>query len=308
MMYTNADRLLRGLAAIVLMAGMSGCAWIGLGGRDAPPDEHGLYATHDGDLQRLDGDRDWEMQTWPVRSNLSPGVEFVIRHSDLRAAGDSPEDMIRLRRVAWVRSEITQEGDIVPVDGSTWAVTEIDALHVPFRIQIHESDPGTVRVIPEDRLERGLYSLQLRGRSGTVSARLGVEWDAVDRRRYSATHCVDRYAGDNTRYRPCAQQEQALASRWLRIHLVEPEVRNVAGQRKLVVQGVVINTSERPRNVPTLEAHLRSANGEIVKRWRFDPSATELEPGASARFRGEIPDPPPDTRNVHVTFTHLNAS
>ncbi|OOG28128.1 hypothetical protein B1C78_02105 [Thioalkalivibrio denitrificans] len=291
------------------MTTLSGCAWIGFGGgRDAPPDEHGLYATHGGDLQRLDGDREWEMETWEVRSNLSPGTEFVIRHPEARGDADSLKEMIQLRRVAWVRSEITREGDIGPVDGSSWAVTEVDSLRVPFTVETMDGEAGVVRVIPDDRLERGLYSLQLRTRSNTLSARLGVDWNSVDRRQYSATHCVDRYLGEDTRYRPCAQQEQALASRWLRIHLVEPEMRDVAGQRRLVVQGVVINTSERKRRVPTLEAQLRSGDGEVLKRWRFDPATAELEPGDSARFRGEVPDPPSTTRNVHVTFSSLDAS
>ena len=309
MMYTNADRLLRGVATILLVASVSGCSWIGLGGsKDAAPGDTGLYAAHSGELQRLDGDREWEMQTWETRSNLSPGTELVVRHPDLVNAGDALREMIRLRRVAWVRSEITQEGDIVPVEGSTWAVADVDELRVPFRVETYDSDAQTVRVIPENRLERGLYSLQLRTGSNTLSARLGIDWNSVDRRQYSAAHCVDRYLGATVRYRPCSEQEQALASRWLRIHLVDPEMREALGQQKLIVQGVVVNTSERKRRVPTLEAQLRSTEGEVLKTWRFDPVSAELDPGTSTRFRSEIPDPPPTTSNVHVTFSSGGAS
>jgi hypothetical protein len=308
MMHTTAEHLVRGLAALVLMAGISGCAWVGIGGgKDPMPRDVGLYAAHEGRLQRLDGNREWEMKTWPERSNLSPEIEFVIRHPQLQAAGDRLEEVIHLRRVAWVRSEISQEGDILPVDGNQWAVAEIDELRVPFRLERHGSNNEVVRVIPEQRLERGLYNLQFRSAAAQLNARIGVNWDAVDRRAYSAANCVDRYPGDAVRYRPCAEQEHALASKWLRVHLVDPEMREVSGQQKLIVKGVVVNTSQRSRRVPVLEAQLRSAQGEVIKRWQFDAAAAELEPGASARFRSELPNPPPGARNIHVTFASTAA-
>jgi hypothetical protein len=301
MIYIRAEHLVRGLAALVLMAAMSGCAWVG-GGKDRVPRDVGLYAAQEGRLQRLDGNREWEMKTWAERSNLSPDVEFVIRHPQLQAAAGRLEDMIHLRRVAWVRSEISQEGDILPVDGNQWADAEIDALRVPVRVETHGRQGEAVRVIPEQRLERGLYALQVRSAAAQLNARVGVRWDAVDRRAYSAANCVDRYPGDAVRYRPCAEQEHALASRWLRVHLVDPEMREVSGQQSLIVKGVVVNTSQRARRVPMLEAQLRSADGEVIKRWQFDAATAELQPGASARFRSELPNPPPGARNIHVTF------
>jgi hypothetical protein len=300
MTHTKAEQVVRGLAALVLMASVTGCAMVGVGGKKDPvPRDAGLYAVQAGNLQRLDGDREWEMKTWPERSNLGPGIEFVVRHPQLQVSGDTLEEVVHLRRVAWVRSEISQEGDILPVDGNQWAVTDIDALDVAVKL---ESDGDVVRVIPEQRLERGLYALELNAGSARLNARVGVDWGSVDRRAYSAANCVDRYVGDRVPYRACSEQEQALASKWLAVHLVDPEMRESGGQQTLVIKGVVINTSDRPRRLPVLEAHLRTPQGEVLKRWQFDAATTELQPGASTRFRSEIPDPPRGARNVHVTF------
>lgn len=294
---------LRSAALIVLIANLSGCAWISFGSAGSVPDEPGLYAVYGDELQRLDGDREWELETWEERSNLPRETEFLIRHPKLPPP-DQLEGAVFLSRVAWIRSEISPEGDILPVDGPRWVAAEgVEELRVPVRLEPHPDDAEVVRVVPGARLQRGLYTLQLRTRSARRSARAGIEWSAADRRTFSAANCVDRYLGDAVPYRRCAEQLHAFASKWLKVHLVEPEVRAIAGQPKqLIVSGVVINTSERPRRVPTLEARLRSGQGEVVKRWQFETSTTELQPGASARFRSALPNPPTGISNVHVTF------
>jgi hypothetical protein len=301
----------RSVAVLVLVAGLSGCSWLGFGRQEQNPvpRKPGLYALYEGDLQRLDGDRDWEMKTWDERSNLSPEVEFVIRHPQLPASRDELERAIHLSRAAWVRSEISAEGDILPVDGNQWVAADVDEQRVPVTLEPYVDHSEVVRIVPDPKLQGGLYSLQLRTADAQLSARAGVGWAAVDKRVYSAANCVDHYLGDAIRYRPCAQQEHAFASKWLQVHLVEPEVREITSrQKQLIVSGVVINTSRRPRRVPTLEAQLRSSRGEVIERWQFEAATAELQPGASARFRSSLPDPPAGVSNVHVTFAAPGAS
>ncbi len=295
----------RSVAALIFMAGLSGCSWLDFGRQeqDPIPRKPGLYALYEGELQRLNGDRKWEMKTWDERSNLSPEVQFVIRHPQLPASRDQLEGAIDLSRVAWVRSEISPDGDILPADGNQLVAADIDELRVPVRLEPYGEDSEVVRVVPVSRLQGGLYTLQLRTADAQFNARAGVGWASVDRRVYSAANCVDHYLGDAIRYRPCAQQEHAFASKWLKVHLVEPEVREITPQQKqLIVSGVVINTSQRPRRVPTLEAQLRSSHGEVIERWQFEAATAELQPGASARFRSSLPNPPAGVSNVHVTF------
>lgn len=304
-MRIESGRRVIGVAVLVLVACFSsGCAWLGLSSNQEPvPRKPGLYALHDGDLQRLDGDREWEMETWDERSTLPPDVAFVIRHPQLPAYREQLEGAIHLSRVAWVRSEISAEGDILPVDGNQWAATDVDELRVPVALEPYVSNSEVVRIVPRTRLQGGLYTLQLRTTTAQINARAGVGWVSVDKRAYSAANCVDHYLGDAVRHRLCAEQERAFANKWLKVHLVEPEVREIAAhQKQLIVSGVVINTSQRPRRVPMLEAQLQSTQGAVIERWRFEAAAAELQPGASARFRSELPNPPAGINKVHVTF------
>ena len=147
-------------------------------------------------LRRLDGDREWEVETWPERSSMPSNVHFVINEPAL--AGRSAGNSVELWRVAWVRSEINPQGQAMPIQGSEWAVAPIEPFAVPFR---YESPPGQteiVHIVPTVQLQPGLYTLRI---AGARQARVGVNWNGIDQRQYSAMNCVDRY--DRNTYRLC---------------------------------------------------------------------------------------------------------
>lgn len=302
------------VVAAVVALGLSGCAgWNPLSwGRSTPvPDEPGLYALVDAparpSLQRLDGHKQWEIETWGRRSQLDSGVAFVIRHPELAQPGQPLERLIHLRRVSWVRSAINARGEILPVEGSRWAVPDLAVFEVPLRLERVEGNAEVVRATPLAPLEAGLYSLELEAGVTPTRARVGVQWPNVDQRSYSAATCVDRYEGAGPRYRPCAEQSQQAqvpaAPQWLRLYLVDPELRPGAQGQALVIKGVVVNTSAEERaRVPPLEAQVRSANGVVLQRWRFDPGIDNLAPSESASFRTEPRATPPGAHSVHVQF------
>lgn len=194
-------RIARRATCLALLVGLSACVF----GPPKPtypiPDEPGLYAlTNKDDLHRLDGDREWEVATWPERSNMPSGVQFVI--SDPALAGRSAGSSIELWKVAWVRSEINANNQAMPIVGSQWAVAPIDPFRVPFR---YESPPGqteVVHIVPTVPLAPGLYTLRIVN-PGARQARVGVAWNGVDQRQYSAANCVDRYAAQGNFYRTC---------------------------------------------------------------------------------------------------------
>lgn len=302
--------------SITLSACAPGNLWNLLSGRGEPvPDEPGLYALIDaGDgspsLQRLDGPRPWEVETWPARSQLSPGVAFVVRHPELAHSRGHLGETVRLRRVAWVRSTIDARGDVLPVDGSRWAAPDLDVFEVPLRVEPHEGRHDIVRATPLAPLEPGLYALELGAGNQPIRARIGVQWASVDERAYSAATCVDRYEGAGPRYRPCAAQAQQTplpaAAQWLRLYLVAPEFHDGAAGRGLVIKGVVVNASDAEHvTVPQLEAQVRAAAGHVLQRWRFDPGIGGLAPGASASFRTESRDTPAEAHSVHVEIAGL---
>jgi hypothetical protein len=191
-------RIARPAICLALLVGAAACA----GSREPSypiPDDPGLYAiTNKDDLQRLDGDRDWEAESWPDRSNMQPNVQFVI--SDPALAGRSAGSSVELWRVAWVRSEINAQNQAMPIEGSQWAVAPIEQFSVPFRYESPEGETDVVHIVPTAPLEPGLYTLRIVN-PGARQARVGVAWNSVNQRQYSAANCVDRYEGNV--YRTC---------------------------------------------------------------------------------------------------------
>jgi hypothetical protein len=358
MLIQSGTRIAQSAMCLALIVGVSACA----GTREPPypiPDEPGIYAfTTRDDLRRLDGDQDWEVETWPERSNMPSNVQFVISEPALRSASN-----VELWRVAWVRSDINAQGQAMPVDGSEWAVAPMESFAIPFRYETTPDEPGVVHIAPTTPLTPGLYTLRV---TGARQARIGVAWNGVDHREYSAMNCVDRYP-DNT-YRTCsvavgtptaalpapdpsaagvtsngglaslsapqpvvapapvpapsvtqptlAQQpavaqptvtqptatQQAatppVSAQGLQISLVDPVRRNDG----LIVQGVVINTSNQVRAIPTMQGSLETAAGQEVRRWQFQPPVKTLGPGERAAFATEVRPVPAGVSRASVAF------
>jgi predicted Zn finger-like uncharacterized protein len=87
------------------------------------------------------------------------------------------------------------------------------------------------------------------------------------------------------------------------------ELRNVSSSRRedgppvIVVEGTVMNVSNRPREVPRLKAVVRSAARQDLKNWTFTPGVLVLLPGETANFRAELADPPRGATDLAITFT-----
>lgn len=335
-MITLSDaRIARSAICLVLVAGVSACA----GAREPSypvPDEPGIYAFTTGDdLRRLDGDRDWEVESWPERSNMPSSVHFVINEPAL--AGRSAGSSVELWRVAWVRSDINAQGQAMPVDGSEWAVAPLERFSVPFRYESPVGETEIVHIVPAVPLQPGLYTLRI---PGARQARVGVAWSGVDQRQYSAQNCVDRYDGNVYRTCPVAggSPTAALAApsdpsaagvtanatngglaslsapqptpapaqpaavpasaEGLQINLVDPVRKNDG----LVIQGVVINTSKEVRAIPIMQGSLETSAGQEVRRWQFQPPVATLGPGERANFVTEVHPIPAGVARASVAF------
>jgi hypothetical protein len=189
------------LTAILLMAGIAACASPSKQQQTSSypvPDQPGIYALNGTELRRLDGDPNWEATTWSNRSNLASNTQFIVSDPSLvtRAPGS-----VELWRVAWVRSEINAANQAMPVNGNVWDVAPITAYSVPIRYDSPRNKPSVVRITPTVPLSPGLYTIRI-NEPGARQARLGVGWDSLDQRQYSAVNCVDRYVAEGV-YRPC---------------------------------------------------------------------------------------------------------
>lgn len=293
----------RAVVVLGLALPLTACSWMGgLFDSDTQvPNEPGFYAYKNEQYQRLDGDRDWEIKTWDERSDMDPDLHVVIVHPEIERLDRPMEEAITLQRVAWLRSAISQSGEIGPVDGGRWVVSDVENHKVPLSFVV--SSPDLIRALPRQRLQPGLYSLRLRTASGSHGARFGVAWPSVDKKHYSATTCVDRYVGATPAYQQCAAQTRVLATRGLKVYLANTDASRVGDGATLVINGVIVNASDRVQRITTLEAKLSAEDGQILKRWEFSPENGELEPGQSIPFRTVINDPPPEANNIHVRIT-----
>jgi hypothetical protein len=342
---TPSMRIARNAMCLIVLVGASACA----GTREPSypvPDEPGIYAfTTKDNLRRLDGDREWETETWPERSNMPTNVQFVI--SDPALAGRSAGTSVELWKVAWVRSEINAQNQAMPVAGSQWAVAPMGQFSVPFRYESPAGQTDIVHIVPSGPLEPGLYTLRIVN-PGARQARVGVGWNNVDQRQYSAANCVDRYEAENT-YRTCTAvvgptvgalpapgdsyspgvtanasngglaslsapqpamvvpapapapataQPVATGAQGLQIALVDPVRKNDG----LLIQGVVINTSDQVRTIPTMQGSLENQAGQEVRRWVFQPPVQTLAPGERANFSTEVHPLPTGIARASVAF------
>ncbi len=194
-----------------------------------------------------------------------------------------------------------------------------------------------MRITPTVPLEPGLYAVRVV--SPVVrEARVGIGWNNVDQRQYSALHCVDRYPIEGNVYRSCATviepaapvavvpapvvpsgnlgslsatpptivvpapapavQPVATTAQGLQIALADPVRRNDG----LLLQGVVINSSNQVLTVPSMQGSLETATGQEVRRWVFRAPVATLAPGQRTNFSTEVRPIPTNVARANVAF------
>lgn len=281
------------------LAACGGGQQFSAGGRPLPtPDAPGVYVLTAGDeLARIDGSPEWELKTWPARSDFAPGVEIIVYEPALVGA---PGQAVDLWRVAWLRSELEPTGQAAPVSGSIWVAARLDNLRVPLAATPHPEIPGIFHFGPAEPLGPGIYELHVsppgvEGRQG----RFGILWSSLDKRTYSSAHCVDRVLGGGTAFQPCTaalvssqvagtrsaayggpQVSPEPAGTPLRIELFKP-VRENGGLR---IQGTVHNASASVQQVPMLQATVLDGSGQPVDSWMFAPHESRIAPGGQLLF------------------------
>lgn len=70
----------------------------------------------------------------------------------------------------------------------------------------------------------------------------------------------------------------------------------------VVLEGVVVNISAAPRQVPPLQISVRNSLGATLKNWPLSRKATILQPAERFPFKTELTDIPDDGTLLAVTF------
>ncbi|MEC9369519.1 MAG: DUF3426 domain-containing protein [Pseudomonadota bacterium] len=76
----------------------------------------------------------------------------------------------------------------------------------------------------------------------------------------------------------------------------------VAGRQMLEVSGEVVNVSDRPRKVPSIEFALRDAQNTEIYQWTEDLRAETVPVGGVFPFKASIDSPPKGAANLQVRF------
>ncbi len=87
----------------------------------------------------------------------------------------------------------------------------------------------------------------------------------------------------------------------LKLRDVTSVKRLVDGERTLLIEGAVVNVSDKPRPVPALKAILTDAEGIEVAQWTFAPAGEALPPGGTTTFQTSTQDPPREG-NLSLVF------
>lgn len=81
------------------------------------------------------------------------------------------------------------------------------------------------------------------------------------------------------------------------------ERREVDGTNLIVIEGQLFNATPETKPIPTLKATLQDERGRWLSDWTFSLGRPSIESGETLSFKVTSPNPPPTTRNLHITFT-----
>jgi hypothetical protein len=99
--------------------------------------------------------------------------------------------------------------------------------------------------------------------------------------------------------------EEEIFELGLELRDVKSVRRQVDGESVVAIQGLVVNLSDRLRQVPPLRASVTDAEGKEVDRWTFQADSASLPPGGSTSF-DTIAKNPPREGNLSIDFVIEN--
>ena len=74
------------------------------------------------------------------------------------------------------------------------------------------------------------------------------------------------------------------------------------GVNILIIEGMIVNTANKPTEVPRLRFSARNATGQEVYTWTALPRRSLLGPGENVEFQSRLAAPPADASDVMVRF------
>jgi len=83
---------------------------------------------------------------------------------------------------------------------------------------------------------------------------------------------------------------------------VKLTTENVDGKPVLVVEGIIVDETRKPVELPRLRFIVRDEKGAEIYAWNAMLEQAMLKPGDKAWFRSRLASPPPEGRSIDVRF------
>lgn len=90
----------------------------------------------------------------------------------------------------------------------------------------------------------------------------------------------------------------------LNIEIVSHDQAVKDGRTILIVKGKVTNTSDEVRDVPKLQAWIRTSDAKELANWTFSANQVRLLPGETSRFVTRFQNPPAGAAALKIDFAN----
>ena len=85
---------------------------------------------------------------------------------------------------------------------------------------------------------------------------------------------------------------------------IKLSTETVDGKPVLVVEGMIVDGTPKPVELPRLRFIVRDARGTEIYAWSAMLEQPLLQPGDNAWFRSRLASPPPEARSIDVRFVN----
>jgi hypothetical protein len=100
-----------------------------------------------------------------------------------------------------------------------------------------------------------------------------------------------------------ADRDQTSGETPLRLLVTSTDRRKIENGNELVmIEGRIVNPTDRRLRVPLLTAELRARDGSVIHRWTIAPPVTQLDARGSVDFRNAELNVPPKGDQLTLTI------
>jgi predicted Zn finger-like uncharacterized protein len=242
--------------------------------------------------------------TYPAESPSRPSAAAPAPAAD-DFGRDSPEPPHATPETA--SPPTAHDTDIVPYESNSpepFAINDAPSLVPPID---HAPLPDTANAELDSEDIETFAARRARLKTRRQQKRRSSRWTAIILVLFAFNVALVGARSEVVRYLP--QTASLFAAIGLPVNLRNLKFENVHiskdaqdGVNILIVEGMIVSTSDKPAEVPRLRFAARNASGQEVYTWTALPTRSIVGPGESLEFSSRLVSPPADASDVMVRF------